>query len=87
MSMDDMIERVSRAIMKADMNPAGTWDDYSDLARAAMEEMREPTVDMRIQGARSIGNTMNVLNFNTRANKCWKQMVGEALKQKNGREG
>jgi hypothetical protein len=48
--MSEMIERVARAICEAErMNPddaLGGWVHWRDAARAAIEEMREPTEGM-----------------------------------------
>ena len=51
--MSDMIERVARALH--DMHGAGpayelAADDWRDMARAAIEAMREPTQKMRLAG-------------------------------------
>lgn len=43
--MSEMIERVARAIMSEE-NP-DSLDQYSAMARAAIEAMREPTDEMK----------------------------------------
>lgn len=47
---NDMVERVANAIAQANMDPrSDAWDErdaYMDMARAAIEAMREPTTAM-----------------------------------------
>lgn len=46
----DMVERVARALSKADGDPAVLFDYYLEHARAAIEAMREPTDAMGAAG-------------------------------------
>ncbi len=63
--MSDMIERVAKAI-------CGPEDPCRlDLARAAIEAMREPTDAMC--GAWDVGDTPE-------AKPCWQAMIDEALR-------
>ncbi len=40
-----------------------------------MDIPTEPTTEMVLAGARSIGNTMRYDNHNDRARECWKAMI------------
>lgn len=50
--MSEMIMQVARAISEADMDCDG---DYRKLAVAALESMREPTVEMLAAAYRAVG--------------------------------
>ena len=66
--MNEMIERVTKAIEKCRIDCYGTDED---IAIAAITAMREPTEDM-----------VNVAcdGPSKRARECWKCMIDEALK-------
>ena len=66
--MNEMIERVTKAIEKCRIDCYGTDED---IAIAAITAMREPTEDM-----------VNVAcdGPSERARECWKCMIDEALK-------
>jgi hypothetical protein len=84
-----MIERVARAIVTADEQNGGPPWDYLmrqgkhvvgpvyDRARAAIEEMREPTQDMRIIGSHALEPEVHL--FIGDAGKVWWAMIGKAL--------
>lgn len=67
--MSEMVERVARALCRTECEPAGcgysVWDDslsvadrekYRELARAAIEAMREPTDIMAMHGGAVMGD-------------------------------
>lgn len=72
--MSEMVERVARAISKADENDGSivTWVSYRRTARAAIEAMREPTESMMEAGEKHIreGRFSSV---------NWKRMIDAAL--------
>lgn len=68
--MSKMIERVADAIAKVEASPRRTW--HVDQARAAIEAMREPTLEM-INAARWEDGTHT-------AGVVWMEMIDEALK-------
>lgn len=80
--MSEMVERVARAIYDADQ-----WRDnpmimgYAvDLARAAIEAMREPNVAM-LRGARDWSIVKNGQGVgNEQASGCYRAMIDAALK-------
>ena len=71
--MTEMIERVARAIAQC-LNEPGQCS-YSDIARAAIEAMREPTEAMIKEGAYGSGEDSAGV-----ACGAWKAMIDEALK-------
>lgn len=95
--MSEMVERVARALAKADgKNPdKPAWatsrgesfglcwrDQYADKARAAIEEMREPTDDMRWAGytrAAFAPESTNVSSVQFDAKPIWELMIDKAL--------
>lgn len=44
--MSGMVERVARALVAFQQLPESAWVDHVDMARAAIEAMREPTQAM-----------------------------------------
>ena len=48
-------------------------------AKAAIEAYREPTDEMLLVGARSIGKMMGMANHIERARACWNDMTNAAL--------
>ena len=74
---DDMIERVARAMCSAD---GGSLEvdvhHYRDMARATIEAMREPTLEMRHAGRR-VKSSWLVENEEI---EIWQNMIDEALK-------
>lgn len=84
----DMVERVSEAIMASAKSQTSGFDDYpasgldyDALARAAIEAMREPTVDMKYVGSGIIRNSAAIGGFAelARAKDVWSAMIDAAL--------
>jgi hypothetical protein len=51
MSEMGMVERVARALCReSEIYPEDQWERLADWARAALEAMREPTIDMTEAG-------------------------------------
>lgn len=78
--MNEMIERVARAICLADTGlPEGETADarewYRCAARAAIEAMREPTDAMLAEG----GVAMSFASHPSDANRSWRAMIDAAL--------
>ena len=42
---EELVERVARAILRGDMNPAGNWHDYAPLANAAIAECEKALIE------------------------------------------
>jgi len=92
--MSEMIERVARAIAKADARP---YEDAPNLfrgkARAAIEAMREPT-NAQLEAAEDIvvgyddfatgdGNIyLGIPSYPQKARDVWAALVDAALKEK-----
>ena len=88
----DMIERVARAICCPDGCDGDTGsgkpcdirrEDSTSMtqARAAIEAMREPTPEMRINGGIAWVNALpDSETYVDTADACWKAMINEALK-------
>lgn len=55
------------------------WRQFVAGAKHTIKALRNPTTDMKLQGARSIGRTMGQENHNVRSDDCWKAMVDAAL--------
>ena len=75
--MSEMIERVARAIWKkADEQYLGTekMEDCDAIARAAIEAMREPTMEMIAAGAHGSGEDSDRVAIG-----AWKEMIDAAL--------
>lgn len=73
--MSEMIDRVARALAKAaDDDYVSHMEFWRLYARAAIEEMREPTDAMEYAGATVADNIANV-----EAEACWKAMIDVAL--------
>jgi hypothetical protein len=70
--MSDMVERVAKAIMAAE-NPDSA-DQYSEMARAAIEAMREPTKDMAIMGHSELIEGGDI-------HSVWDAMIDEAIQE------
>ena len=81
---DDMIERVARAIHSRSRDHANDWDElspyyhnkYRQDALAAIEAMREPTLEMRHAGRR-VKSSWLVENEEV---EIWQNMIDESLK-------
>jgi hypothetical protein len=74
MAESEMIERVARAICRAEYGPGDAgWENQIPAARAAIEAMREPTGDM-VEGLAVTFDLSEqaVLLF-------WRQMIDAAL--------
>jgi hypothetical protein len=70
--MSEMVERVARAIDKAMQEQHDPTPGY--LARAAIEAMREPTIDMlRVADVPVGGDYLS-------PKECWRGMIDAALK-------
>jgi hypothetical protein len=72
-AMSEMVERVTRALQA---NNDGHW---SDMARAAIEVMREPTPEMIEAGWIAL-NSMSGFDEKKRILAIWTIMIREALK-------
>lgn len=71
--MSEMVERVEEAIRRRMARDGGY--ELSDLARAAIEAMREPTTDMENAGAEAD-------DYGLDAVQSWSVMIDAALKEK-----
>ncbi len=70
MAVDDMVERVARAIQEGiPLEP--TWEDCLGLARDAIAAMREPTEAMILRGEED----------QYRVEYIWRYMIDESLKE------
>ena len=87
---DSMIERVARAICRANCTPdmsaedidcqeENAWDMWVPEARAAIEAMREPTEEMLYCGDAQISD-WDRTHEDVRA--AWHAMIDAALKEK-----
>jgi len=95
--MSEMVERVARAMLKSELGKQAIWRHLSEegregyrwskpywrsQARAAIEEMREPTQQMRLAGIAEwsrpdpTSEHESTLVFNA----IWRAMIDEALK-------
>jgi hypothetical protein len=70
-----MVERVATAILKEQETNRSAFPDMRDLARAAIEAMREPTEAMK----KTMANTPGRWGPH-----CWGQIVDAALKEHEG---
>lgn len=86
MTKDDVVERVARAIAKAnaispdevDYFGAPVWIGWKPAARAAIEAMREPTMHMKQEAGDAI--VVGCCNLQLRdAEAVWKIMIDAAL--------
>jgi len=77
--MSEIVERVAKAIMGAE-NP-DALDQYTEMARAAIEAMREPTQDMRLAGVAEWCKPDATLEHESTLvfNVIWRAMVDAAL--------
>lgn len=83
--MSEMVERVARAIALAQLDndtravvDPNTWpvaESYCDMARAAIEAMREPTVQMCRDAAWDDWGP-------DECRLCWRSMIDAALSEK-----
>jgi hypothetical protein len=72
MSEQTMIERVARALCKADDRFDGAmWRTYTDHASAAIEAMREPTPSMTSAGMHAYSTSKHI----------WRAMIDAALRE------
>lgn len=91
--MSEMVERVARAVCKAngtdpdnDDFPPCDWRNYVPEANAAIAAMREPTGAMIDAGANSYGvptpaiGSLPLSVLNGQPSKAWKTMIDEALR-------
>lgn len=78
--MNDMIERVAKAICLVHNTDIKRYKNYISAARAAIEAMREPTLEMSEVGGEvdDIDDCYTI--GRTTAKKCWQAMIDEALK-------
>ena len=78
--VDDMIERVARKILEAQTDWLFGKDAKEDLfltmARAAIEAMREPTLEMRHAGWRVKSSWL----LENEEVEIWQNMIDESLK-------
>jgi len=76
MAESEMIERVARAICRAEYGPGDAgWANQIPAARAAIEAMREPTEGMLDKGAVAEGDG----NLAQQALNIWAAMIDAAL--------
>jgi len=68
----NMIERVARAIEATTKYALSDYTDYSDMARAAIAAMREPTEEMLQCGCHDCGHQTTY----------WQAMIDAALERK-----
>jgi hypothetical protein len=76
--MNEMIERVARAIAERRFGSSGKymWQDWTTEAEAAIEAMLEPTEEM-VDAGREGGEVNIDFDFNAAA--CWQAMIDAAL--------
>lgn len=74
--MTTMIERVARALASSDWGDADKNDCYYRYARVAIEEMREPTEEMK-KAVRLAGGGQALAY----ANAAWPTMIDAALNE------
>lgn len=89
--MSGMIERVARAIALASLDPEtreavdpDRWevaDSYHDLARAAIEAMREPTENMLDFGACYEDQDHDIFDEGDISRDVWRAMIDAALSE------
>ena len=74
--MSEMIERVAAAIRDAEQM------HWNDMARAAIEAMREPTDEMRaaVENDASIQHGLDDCNQHDIPDEAWRLMIDAALK-------
>lgn len=82
--MSEMVERVARAIGNVLVKDShgeclliATDEQCTEIARAAIEAMREPTEGMKQSGAMVMPDYDPDVND---AAQCWEAMINEALK-------
>lgn len=75
--MNEMVERVARAIMH--MHDTGEKNHFASYARAAISAMREPTADMIYAGARGSGEDSDGVALG-----AWHAMIDAALETSSG---
>ena len=75
--MSEMVERVAKALSKADGHPAVLFDYYLEHARAAIEAMREPTDDMIRSGLAFPKLGFPFIDMKN----AWEAAINEALKR------
>lgn len=89
-----MLEKIAKAMHEAHQSRivVGTlsWDDqnsyvksgWNKFARAAIEELKEPTPDMRIAGGIALASAMQTAEtLVDPADACWKAMFDQILKE------
>lgn len=91
--MSTMIERVARALQKADGEKpsvcagactySNDWRDYIDDAVTAIAAMREPTPHMYIKGGVAISDARpQSETYADESSACWTVMIDAALQEK-----
>lgn len=80
----NLVRAVARAIHEAqfphdDEHDPSNCEECHRHAVAAIRAMREPTHEMLLDGARSIGETMGRSNHIERSRPCWQAMIDTAL--------
>lgn len=86
--MSEMVQRVARAMLTADTPMDGevisplcrTEEDICHLARAAIAAMREPTAEMKEEGAPFVRATTNTMG-RVRADDVWRAMIDAAMEE------
>lgn len=79
--MSEMVERVARAICKAQNQTDRKWQEFLPEATSAIEAMREPTYAMAEAGEDS--EKVGFAADSAPAELVWKVMVDAALRSKN----
>jgi hypothetical protein len=74
--MSEMVERVARAIAYSETADPEIWSAFVEVARAAIEAMREPTEQMADIGDTATGYPIYAVSGYT----VWRSMIDEALK-------
>ena len=77
--MNEMIERVARAMAEADVHNTA-WKLYVREARAAIEAMREPTEEMFVAAYAVNGGKWTDDEYEPPPKICWSAMIDAALK-------
>lgn len=74
--MSEMVERVAKALVAWQQLPESAWVDHLDMARAAIEAMREPTYEMVLLTEGS--ERMDIVSGDIC--RIWQNMIDQALK-------
>jgi len=82
--MNEMIERVARAIAKTDICGQELWEDFEPHAKAVLKSIREPNINMLLKGKNTIdAATLKAAQISITQElmkAAWESMIDEALK-------